>query len=221
MNHQIPKTQTIIEAVRTRLEHLKNNAFKFFGISLRYDWDTESCNHSSLVEQPDGQQLRTEVRVFSDSAMCAGNKKAYPNQTWATRLSELWESSTFMDKYDITGRPVQFHLHKFSGHTVIQIKREIQTFLGSRSRVVSEDEPYSCQCSTILNRGNQAMSRHVSKPKNPNIQSKSSKVIGVSVDLDKKECGTVQARINQRETWDRQENDSEVGRNFTSNILLC
>ena len=117
MNHQIPKTQTIIEAVRTRQERLKNNAFEFFGISLWHNWDTESWKNLSLLEQLIGQQLRTEVHVFSDSALCAGNKNAFPNQTWATRLSELWESSTFMDKYDISSRPVQFLAQIFRSHS--------------------------------------------------------------------------------------------------------
>ena len=48
-----------------------------------------------------------------------------------TKLSEIWDSSTFMDMYDIMGRPVQFHWHTFSGNTSIQIKGEIKTFLGS------------------------------------------------------------------------------------------
>ena len=34
MIHQIPKTQTIIEAVRFRLQRLKHNALEFCGIPL-------------------------------------------------------------------------------------------------------------------------------------------------------------------------------------------
>ena len=67
MNHPIPTTQTIIEAVRTRLEQLQNNALEFFGISLWQNWDTEYFKPLSLLEQPIGLFLRTEVRVFSDS----------------------------------------------------------------------------------------------------------------------------------------------------------
>ena len=33
---------------------------------------------------------------------------------------------TFVDKYETTVRPVQFHWHVFSGHTAIQITRELQ-----------------------------------------------------------------------------------------------
>ena len=74
----------------------------------------------SEMEQLFGQLLRTEFHVFSDSVLCR-----------ATKFSEFWDSSTFMDKYDITGRPVQFHWHTFSSHTALQFKKEIQTFLVS------------------------------------------------------------------------------------------
>ena len=45
-------------------------------------------------------------------------------------LSEVRDPTTFIEKDDITGRPVQFHWHIFSGHTAIHIMREIQRFLG-------------------------------------------------------------------------------------------
>ena len=71
MNHQIPKT---LEAVGTRLEHLKHNVLEFCRISF---W--QNC-----------------WNIFSDG--------------------------TFMEKYDIAYRPVQFHWHMFPGHTAIQIE---------------------------------------------------------------------------------------------------
>ena len=45
------------------------------------------------------------------------------------------------------------------------------------------------------------MSKHVLKTQKrlPNMQINSSKVVGVCVDLDKKESGTVRARTNQTE----------------------
>ena len=60
----------------------------------------------------------------------------------------------------------------------------------------------SCLCSTTLKLRNQAMSKHVSKKKKtqkgvPN----NAKQFGVSVELDRKECGTSRARTNQPETW--------------------
>ena len=85
-------------------------------------------------------------------------------------------TSMFIDKYDITGRPVQFHWHTFSDHTALQIKREIKTFLGST-------EPWDFRGRTILicvlsdiELRNQALSKNVSKTQKSsrNIQSNSS-----------------------------------------------
>ena len=50
---------------------------------------------------------------------------------WETTLSEMWDSSLFMDKFDLTGRPAQFHWHIFRPHSAPNQGREIQTFLGS------------------------------------------------------------------------------------------
>ena len=63
--------------------------------------------------------------------MCEEEENTIANLARATKVSELWDPTTFMDKYDVTGRPVPFHWPIFSGHTTIQLKREIQTILGS------------------------------------------------------------------------------------------
>ena len=63
-----------------------------------------------------------------------GKNNAIAKQAWATKLSEAWYPTTFMDKYGITGRPVQFHGHTFSGHPAIQIMSH--TFLGSTETCV-------------------------------------------------------------------------------------
>ena len=106
------------------------NALEFCGISLWQIWDTESWKNVFLLEQPVGHLLSTEVLVLSDHVLCVWEATA-PFQTWASKLSETWDSSIFKDKCDITGRPVQAHCHLFSGCTSIHIKREIPTFLGS------------------------------------------------------------------------------------------
>ena len=67
--------------------------------------------------------LRTDVHVFSATVLCVGNNNAIANEAWATKLPEVWGPTTFMEKYDITGRPVQFHWLIFSGHTAIQLMR--------------------------------------------------------------------------------------------------
>ena len=74
--------------------------------------------------------MRPDVHVLSDSAGCAGSHNSIANDAWATKISEVSDRMTFLDKYDIAGQPVRFHWHTFSGHTAHQIMREIQTLLG-------------------------------------------------------------------------------------------
>ena len=76
---------------------------------IRQHWDAESWNNSSLLEKPIGLLLRTDVHVYSDSVLCVGSNNVIHNQTWTTKLLEIWDPMTFIDKYDITGRLVQFH----------------------------------------------------------------------------------------------------------------
>ena len=103
------KNKTNIEAVRSRLELLKqSNAFQFCGISLCHNWDTESWTYLSLLELPIGQLLEREVHVFSGSAMCAETKT--PFRTSHGRQHFL-KYGTRMDEYHVTGRPVQFPWH--------------------------------------------------------------------------------------------------------------
>ena len=80
------------------------------------------------------------MHVFSDSVSCVGHNDAIANQAWTTKFSEVWDPMTFMRKYDITGRPVQFHWLIFSGHTAIQIMRDIHISWDPRNRVVSKEE---------------------------------------------------------------------------------
>ena len=84
VNHQIHRTQTIIETAHARPQDLTNVAAEFSAISF-----------GKIGKQNPGI-------IFLDSSV--GNN-AIPLQAWATRLSEVWDPTTFMDKYDITGRP--------------------------------------------------------------------------------------------------------------------
>ena len=67
VNHQVRKTQTMIETVQARLEDLSNVAAEFDGFSLRQNWKTESWHDLSLLKSLVGNLLRTGVHVFSDS----------------------------------------------------------------------------------------------------------------------------------------------------------
>ena len=62
-----------------------------------------------LLEPPTWSLLRTDVHVFSDSVWCVGGRNDIANEVWATKISDLWSPMTFIDKYDITCKPVQFH----------------------------------------------------------------------------------------------------------------
>ena len=66
VNHQIRKTQTIVEIVQARLQVFTNVAANFYGISLLQNWQTESWNDMRLLESPIGHLLRTDVHVISD-----------------------------------------------------------------------------------------------------------------------------------------------------------
>ena len=83
---------------------------------LWQNWQTESWKRSCLLEPPTGSPLRTAAHVVSDSVLCVGNNNAIANEAWATKVSEMWASMTFTDKYDILGRPDEFHWHIFSGN---------------------------------------------------------------------------------------------------------
>ena len=83
-----------------------------------------------------------------------GKNNAIAKQAWATKLSEAWYPTTFMDKYGITGRPVQFH-----GHIIFRPPSDPNHEINShvRNRVCSKEESYSCRCSTTLNIGSKTI----------------------------------------------------------------
>ena len=91
-------------------EDLTNVAAEFYGISLLQNWQTEPWKFSQL-ESPPGGLLRTEVHVFSDYVLCVGNNSDIANEALVT---------TFVNKYDITGQPVQL--------TVARILKQIMRF---------------------------------------------------------------------------------------------
>ena len=106
----------------------------------------ERWNNLSVLESPTGNLLRIEVHVLRPCV-----------------VGEVWNPTTFMDKYDITARPVQM--------------REIRTFFWyPRHCVVSKEELFSCRCSTTLNNGSKTLSKHVSQTQErlPNTRNNSS-----------------------------------------------
>ena len=131
MGHQIHKTQTIIVTLQARLEDLTDVAAEIYGISLLQNWQTESWTIFCLLKSPMGSLLRTESTCnLRLSIVCVEKNNAIANEASTAKLSEVWDPMTFTDKFDITGRPVQFHWHILSALTAIQIMREILTLLG-------------------------------------------------------------------------------------------
>ena len=122
VNHQIHKTQTTVEIVQTRLQDLTNFEAEFDGISLRQNCHTKPWNVSSPLESLVGNILRFRI--------CIEWEIITSLQTRHVRKSYLkWDPMTFMDKYENTGRPMQFHSHIFSGHKAIQTMTETQNIL--------------------------------------------------------------------------------------------
>ena len=132
--------------------------------------------------------------MLSDTVLCVGYNNTRVNEAWATILSEILDSSTFMDKYGITSRQCNSAGTHHQATQRSKSKRN-QTFLGPRNRVTSEAESMSCLCLGDIGEKKPGNEQHCQRL--PNMHSNSGKVICVSVDLDRKECGTVRARTNQ------------------------
>ena len=102
VDHQIHKTHTIIETVQARLQDLTNVATEIDGISSWQHWQTESWKPLSLSEPPKGSLLRSVVHEISDSALCVGSHTATEKEASATKISELWDPMTYIDKFEST-----------------------------------------------------------------------------------------------------------------------
>ena len=169
------------------------------------------------LESTRGRPLRTDGHVSSD---WRGNINASTNEAWATKLSEVWSPMTFIDKYDITGRPVQFPWHIFPGHTAIQIMREVQTFLGTTIPFGLMRESYFM---STLNIG-KTCEKCLANEADVTEYAKQIKLGHWCC------CGPGHRKVWYRSCSNKtkrsmgsycQEHDTEVWRSFTSNILLC
>ena len=73
VDHQIRKTQTIIETVQTRLEGVKNNASEFDGITLWQNWETRWRHISVYASKCLGHERSFFFGISCYSSMAAGN----------------------------------------------------------------------------------------------------------------------------------------------------
>ena len=103
VNHQIRKTQTIIETVQAKLSRSHRRCRRFLWDFIMGELTNrilEICVF--LLEPSTGSLLRTDVRVLSESVLCVGGHNAVANEAWVNKISEVWDQMTFIDKYDIT-----------------------------------------------------------------------------------------------------------------------
>ena len=129
MNRQLPGARKVVEAVRTSFEHVKNNAFEFCGLSWWKNWDTESWKKLISVGKTDWSVIEHR----SSCVLCLYG-------VWVTvtsfrirhgRQNFLMCGTRHSWTNKITRADWCNCRRTFSGHTALQIKRDIQTFLGS------------------------------------------------------------------------------------------
>ena len=208
MNHQVPKTQTITEAARTRLEHLTNDALEFCGISLWHNWDAESWNNSSLSEQPIGQLLRSDVHVFSATPSRTRHgrqnflKCGTRRRSWTNLISRADQRDSIGTYFQDTQRP--------------KSREKFRHSCDPRNRLISKKDACSCLCSTTLNVGNQAT---MSCKRNRGYQIREAIQVGSLVFLWT--WTSVLEQTKRSMGSHRQEIGTEVCRSFTSNTPLC
>ena len=101
------------------------------------NWQTDSWIILSRLVAPTANLLTTDVLRLC--IMC-GNNNAIADQAWATELSEAWDPTTFFDKYDIMGRPMQFHWYIFQATQRSKSRERFKHSWDPRNRVISKEE---------------------------------------------------------------------------------
>ena len=117
------------------------------------------------------------------------------------KVSEVWDPMIFTHRYEIKGRPVQFHWQFLVGSTPLHIMREIQIILGSTEPCNVKGRIVFMSMFNDIEYWIKNNEQHVlqTQQRLPNTRSNSSQVIGVSVGQDKTECGIARARTNRTE----------------------
>ena len=83
-NLEVRKVQTIIETVQAQMDNLIYRDSEVFGSSSVPELFDYGWTHISVIGQPIGELLNTEVFVFSDSVLCLGGKcPEYPGSVKA------------------------------------------------------------------------------------------------------------------------------------------
>ena len=79
------------------------------------------------------------------SVLCVRPRSAEPMEAWSMRWEDIWDTSSFYGKYDITGRSLLFQWHTFPRHvhSFKEKGRHKHLWNNFQGRLV-----YICTCST-------------------------------------------------------------------------
>ena len=111
-------------------------------------WENHSWKYLSLIGEERIINLqRTKVYVFSDSVLCLGNihENLQSNDAREQRLGWFKSSLEHTNLDRIDGELMDFEWKIFPGFKTLQLSDE-----EARHQRISQEELYSCQCSTTF-----------------------------------------------------------------------
>ena len=119
----------------------------------KIQWEKDSWRQLSLIGDETVIHLqRTKVYVFSDSVLCLGKIHQHPesNEAWKNRIEGVMTEKRYRDFDGINGEPTEFEWNIFPGFTTLQLCGKVNDLLSDLGEApeLSQEEFYSCQCST-------------------------------------------------------------------------
>ena len=97
--------------------------------SVRIELENFYLGKAAPSERQEVIKLRkAKVQVSSDSVLCVGKMREFPqsNSEWESRLQWFMSTKQHRELDGIDGEPVEFEWMIFPGHTTLQILLEIQ-----------------------------------------------------------------------------------------------
>ena len=118
-------------------------------------WENHSWKYLSLIGDERVINLqRTKVYVFSDSVLCFRKifENFQSNDAWKQRLGWLKSSQNYRNFDRIDGEPMEFEWNLFPGFNTLQLNEEGNSLLYrfGENQNFSQEESYSCRCSTTF-----------------------------------------------------------------------
>ena len=129
-------------------------------------WENHSWKYLSLIGDERIINLqRTKVYVFSDSVLCLGKILQNPesNETWKQRLGWIKSSQSYRNFDRIDGEPTEFEWNIFPGFDTLQLSDKVKSLLYrlEKHQKFSQEEFYSCRCSTTFPVEQKTMKKNV------------------------------------------------------------